>query len=137
MGSRRKAREAALQIFFQIDFSAPKLDEALKNYWSNNLVAPDIREFAEFLCRGTLEKQTEIDQLIESHSTNWKMSRMAAVDRTILRLAAFELMNATDIPASVTLNEAVEIAKRYGTDESASFINGILDKVAKGKHTTV
>ncbi len=141
MGSRRKSREAALQIFFQIDFLSHKetgktfgtqaLKQALAYYWSNNLVAPDVREFAEYLCYGTLEKLVEIDNLIETHSTNWKMSRMAGVDRTILRLATFELMNAVNIPSSVTLNEAVEIAKKYGTDESHSFINGILDKVAK------
>jgi len=162
VGSRRKAREAALQIFFQLDFvynrglahpagyrsavassvaglepppqracRAVDLDETLKLYWESNLVAPDIREFADYLCRGTQERIKEIDAMIEKHSTNWKISRMTAVDRNILRLATFELLDLRDIPHSVTINEAVEIAKRYGTEESAAFINGILDKIAK------
>lgn len=120
-----------MQVLFQLDFSSIKLAEALSFYWSANLVLPEIREFAEYLCRGTVDNRTEIDSLIEKFSTNWKISRMTAVDRNILRLAAFELAYVKDIPHSVTMNEALEIAKKYGTEESSAFINGILDKIAK------
>ncbi len=131
MGTRRKSREAALQIFFQLDFNGQNLGELFKLYWAENLVAPEIRLFTEELCLGTLAQRDAIDALIEKHSTNWKMSRMTHVDRSILRLATYELVYLPEIPSSVTINEALEIAKKYGTDESAAFINGILDQVSK------
>ena len=133
MGNRRKARELALQVLYQLECSGQKLKEILSHYWEENPVPDEVRQFSEKLLEGTLRNLKELDMLIESVSTNWKLSRMASVDRNLLRQAAFELVYLEDIPSSVTINEAVEIAKKFGTEESASFINGILDKIAKDK----
>jgi len=133
MGNRRKARELALQVLYQLECSGQKLKEILSYYWEENPVPDEVCQFSEKLLEGTLRNLKELDMLIESVSTNWKLSRMASVDRNLLRQAAFELVYLEDIPSSVTINEAVEIAKKFGTEESASFINGILDKIAKDK----
>ena len=133
MGNRRKARELALQVLYQLECSGQKLKEILSHYWEENPVPDEVCQFSEKLLEGTLRNLKELDMLIESVSTNWKLSRMASVDRNLLRQAAFELVYLEDIPSSVTINEAVEIAKKFGTEESASFINGILDKIAKDK----
>lgn len=132
MGNRRKAREFALQILFEIEFSHEKLKQAVEQFWKENQATSEIATFAEELVSGTLRNAHEIDALIEGSSTNWKISRMASVDRNLLRQATYELLYLKDIPASVTINEAVEIAKKFGTVESSSFINGILDKISKG-----
>lgn len=131
MGMRRKSRECSLQILYQIEFSPNRLRDALDLYWSENHENEEIREFTEILVEGTLRNQKEIDGIIESSSTNWKVSRMTSVDRNLLRQSIFELLYLKDIPQSVTINEAVEVAKRFGTEESSRFINGILDKVAQ------
>ena len=133
MGNRRKGREFALQILFEIEFSHEKLKQALEVFWNENEASPEIKSFTEDLVSGTLRNASEIDAMIEGSSTNWKLSRMASVDRNLLRQATYELLYLKDIPASVTINEAVEIAKKFGTEESSSFINGILDKIAKEK----
>ncbi len=133
MGHRRQSRECALQLLFQVEFShQPPLD-IVKLFWEENHHSEEVRLFSDELFLGTMRNLKEIDFLIESCSTNWKLSRMASVDRNILRMAAFELIYLEGIPSSVTINEAVEIAKKYGTEESPSFINGILDKIAKEK----
>lgn len=134
MGHRRKARELALQILYQMEFSDQKLKVVLEGFWMENSVSEDIHEFTIKLAEGTLRNLKEIDALIENCSTNWKLSRMASVDRNLLRQATYELLYLEDIPPSVTMNEAVEIAKKFGTEESSSFINGILDKIAKGRN---
>lgn len=131
VGSRRKARELSLQILFQINFSRQNLKEVLNIFWKENNVTPEVSDYANKIVEGTLRNLKEIDSLIEGCSTNWKLSRMAAVDRNLLRGATFELVYLEDIPSSVTINEAVEIAKKFGTEESPSFINGVLDKIAK------
>lgn len=133
MGSRRKSREYALKILFQQEFTGQPLKEVVAVFWQENSVPDDIREFTNGLVEGTLRNLKEIDHLIEGASTNWKMSRMASVDRNLLREATYELIYLDDIPPSVTINEAVEIAKKFGTEESPSFINGILDKIGKEK----
>lgn len=133
MGSRRKARECALQLLFQIEFSRQPLHAVLETFWKENPADTEVMQFADELVSGTLRNLKEIDRLIEDCSTNWKLSRMASVDRNLLQQAAFEIVYRKDIPGSVTINEAVEIAKRYGSEESPSFINGILDKIAKEK----
>jgi len=94
-------------------------------------LSSDVRDFAVDLVRGVRENLAEIDGLIQSHSTNWKLARMAAVDKNILRVAVFELKNRPDIPTKVTINEAVEIAKKFGSTESGAFVNGILDNIAQ------
>jgi N utilization substance protein B len=129
---RRQAREYALQILFQIDFTEKKVGRReLDEFWADKKENREIREFAEELVKGTLEKLEDIDALIEKLAENWILGRMAAVDRNILRLAAFEILYRKDIPSAVTINEALEIAKKYSSSESAPFLNGVLDRLAK------
>jgi transcription antitermination protein NusB len=129
---RRKAREYALQLLFQIDFTKRELDRKdLEEFWSGKKESRDIREFTEKLVKGTLESLDEIDSIIEKATENWFLKRMAAVDRNILRFAAYEILHRKDIPYAVTINEALEIAKKYSSAEAASFLNGVLDKLAK------
>lgn len=133
MGERRKAREFALQVMYAIDQSKLSCDEVLRRFWAvNHEVSAESRSFTEQLVKGTFERLQEIDDLISKYSANWKIGRMSVVDRNILRTAIYELNWCGDIPVRVTLNEAIEIAKVYGTEESGSFVNGILDKAAKG-----
>jgi len=131
MGNRRKSREAALQALYQIDLAKAEPEKALEQYWKNNIDTEEIQEFANLLVQGVTSHLSELDQLIEKHSTHWKLSRMACVDRNILRMSTYELMYCKDIPASVSLNEAIEIGKKFGTEDSSSFINGILDNLAR------
>jgi N utilization substance protein B len=129
---RRRAREYALQILFQIDFKGKEIaNKDLEAFWSDKDVSEDIRKFTETLVKGTLQRLEEIDSKIEKVAENWILNRMAAVDRNILRFAAYEILYMKDIPLAVTINEAIEIAKKFSTSEAAPFINGILDKLAK------
>lgn len=129
---RRKAREYALQILFQIDFTEKKIERKdLDEFWSDKKDHGDVKEFAEQLVIGTLDKLDEIDEIVERVAENWLLKRMAAVDRNILRFAAYEILYRKDIPSAVTINEALEIAKKYSSLDSASFLNGILDRLAK------
>ena len=129
VGSRRKAREKALQILFQLDFREDDIETLIQEFWLANRVGEKVREFADRLVRSTYENREAIDELIGSTLEHWSMKRLASVDRAILRCATCELMYMPDIPPKVTINEAVEIAKTFGTEESSGFINGILDKV--------
>ena len=142
MGNRRKAREASLQLLYEIDLGTRDCREVIGefqkapgrifNQWSEPLTnGEEVLEFTVQITMGVWENVHEIDRLIEMHSTHWKISRMALVDRNILRMAVFELLYCPDIPASVTINEAIEIAKKFGTEESGSFVNGVLDHIAK------
>jgi N utilization substance protein B len=131
MGSRRKARECALQLLYQIDLGSCDLDDTKKCFWNAKDVDESTRQFAVDLFEGVRRNLDEIDELLSLFSANWKISRMASIDKNILRVAIFELMHCSDIPVKVTINEAVEIAKSYGTKESGAFVNGILDNVAK------
>ncbi len=129
---RRKAREYALQILFQYDFKEKKIDNKdLEEFWHNTKEGKNVKEFTEEIVRGTLNRLEEIDTVIERVAENWLLKRMAAVDRNILRFAAYEILYRKDIPSAVTINEALEIAKKFSSTESASFINGILDRLAK------
>jgi N utilization substance protein B len=129
---RRKAREYALQILFQSDFKEKKIDSKdLEEFWHDTKEGKNVKEFTEEIVRGTLNRLEEIDTMIERVAENWLLKRMAAVDRNILRFAAYEILYRKDIPSAVTINEAIEIAKKFSSTESASFINGILDRLAK------
>jgi transcription antitermination protein NusB len=129
---RRKAREYALQLLFQIDFTKKALERKdLEEFWSGKIETREVREFTEGLVRGTLERLDDLDMIIEKATENWLLKRMAAVDRNILRFAAYELLYRQDIPSAVSINEAIEIAKKFSSVESASFLNGVLDKLAK------
>ena len=154
MGNRREARERAVQFLFQNDLNPPqRLDEALEQFWqsqrsaalqaeqenttwgeSRELPPPTTEEaamrlFADPLIRGVIEHVVELDAAIEKHVRNWSLDRMAAVDRNILRLAVYEMLHRDDIPPVVSINEAVDIAKKFSTHDSGKFVNGILDKV--------
>ena len=129
---RRKAREYALQILFQIDFTEKKFNSKdIEEFWSDKNENRDVKEFTEDLVKGTVDKLEEIDNMIEKVAENWLLQRMAAVDRNILRFAVYEIFYRKDIPAAVTINEAIEIAKKYSSTEAASFLNGVLDRLAK------
>jgi N utilization substance protein B len=128
---RTKARERALQALYQIDVAATDLDEALARFWpSFEPVEREVREGAEGLVRGVANHRREIDEVIEQVSTNWRMDRMAKVDRNVLRLAVFELRWRSDVPVKVCINEAIELGKKYGSESSAAFVNGVLDRIA-------
>ena len=149
MRKRTRAREFALQILYELDIaqSEPELEEALEDFWKDrtDLVLtdpeklalekdkkePEVREYTEKLVRGTLAKKKLIDPTIERFAENWEMTRMACVDRNILRLATYEILHVDEIPVKVAINEAVELAKRYGEQDSSKFVNGILDRIAK------
>jgi len=154
VGKRREARERAVQFLFQHDINPPeKLDDALNHFWETqraSAIADDksdatwgqrvelppltpedeaVRTFADPLIRGTLQYRDEADTLIKKYAQNWELHRIAAVDRNILRLAIYEMLHRDDIPPVVSINEAVDVAKKFSTHHSGKFVNGILDKV--------
>jgi transcription antitermination protein NusB len=154
MGKRREARERAVQFLFQHDLNPPEdLDAALEHFWTTQraaAIAEDkgvanwgqpvelppptideaaVRLFADPLIRGAVEHREESDEIIKKHAKNWELHRIAAVDRNILRLAIYEMLHREDIPPIVSINEAVDIAKKFSTQDSGKFVNGILDKI--------
>jgi len=131
MGLRRAARECALQMLYQMDVGKLECEEVLASFWDLNEHSSKVQEFAERLFEGCAARLKEIDRLIQSRAENWRLRRMAAVDRNILRLAVFELLSDDNTPSTVVINEALDIAKKYSTQESAQFVNGILDNVRK------
>lgn len=130
MGTRRKGRETALQILFLMDLSDTPVDRALQVFWSNLSATREGEEFANLLVRGYAAEQAVIDERIRSVSQHWRLERMGRVDRNIIRLATYELLRMSEVPARVTLNEAIELAKRYGNEGSPAFVNGVLDRIA-------
>jgi N utilization substance protein B len=129
---RRRARECALQFLFQQDFAGKDAD--LESFWKDRDEEREVKEFASSIVRGTLEHLEEIDAGIKRAAEHWVLERMAAVDRNILRAAAYELLFCRDIPPAVAINEALEIAKKYSSSESVAFINGILDRISRSLH---
>jgi N utilization substance protein B len=127
MRRRRKAREIALQVLYSLNFVNIDAQEALTLFWGNFVAPQTAKEFAGFLVQGTCEHKEELDKLIAGCSDNWSLGRMSRVDISILRLAVFEFLYCDDIPPKVTLNEAVDLGKTFGSENSGSFINGILD----------
>jgi N utilization substance protein B len=132
MGHRRIGRECALQMMYELDVGKHPKDEILRTYWLMNEHTAKVRDFAELLFEGTIQKLKEIDKVIQQHTKNWRLSRMAAVDRNVLRLAVYELLWGDKTPGTVVINEALEIAKKFSTHESAQFVNGILDSIKNG-----
>jgi N utilization substance protein B len=129
---RTKARERAVQALYQIDVAASDLDEALERFWKSfEPVEREVREQAEEYVRGVARHRRTIDDAIEGVSSNWRLDRMAKVDRNVLRLAVFELQHRPDVPVKVVLNEAIEMGKKYGSESSGAFINGVLDRIAQ------
>ena len=131
MRKRTKSREAVLKILYQIEITQDPYEKAQQIYWENNPADSEIREFADQLVSGVIQHRDPIDQWIVKCADNWDITRMAAVDKNILRLASYELLYAEEIPPKVAINEAVELAKKYGDTESSKFVNGILDKIHK------
>jgi len=128
---RTKARERAAQALYQIDVAATDLDEALSRFWKSfEPVEREVMDQAEALVRGVAAHRREVDEAIERVSTHWRLDRMARVDRNILRLAAHELLHRPEVPVKVVINEAIELGKKYGSENSGAFINGVLDKIA-------
>jgi len=130
MGSRRKAREAALKILYAMDLSGQSADEAMAAYFEDFAEDGETLEFTEELVRGVGRELEALDEKIRAASQNWRLERMARVDRNILRLATYELLYVPSVPRRVSLNEAIELGKRYGAEDSAAFVNGILDRIA-------
>lgn len=131
MGSRRKSRELALQFLYGRELNEYDLKQMFENFWGLNPGKLESRKFAERLIRGTIENLDAIDQVISKHTHNWSIDRIALTDRSILRIASYELIYCDDVPPVVSINEAVDIAKKFSTPESGRFVNGILDKVRK------
>lgn len=129
---RRQSREWALQLLYQIEMAQTGFNDVETEFWSRQKTEdPATVAFARQLVSGVLAQKEEIDTLIAKQATHWKLSRMPVVDRNVLRLAVYELKSCPDIPIKVTLNEAIEVAKKFGAEESHTFINGVLDKIAK------
>src|SRR6201997_4227177 len=132
MGTRRKSRELALQMLFQSDMGHQNANEVRHTFWAErNGVTPDVRGFAEDLFRLATDRAEEIDKIIERHTQHWRMDRMAAVDRNILRAAVAEFLGYPQTPRAVVINEAIEIARKFSSPESIQFINGVLDSVGR------
>jgi N utilization substance protein B len=130
MGLRRKGRETALQILYQMDLSETPAEHAIVLFWANLAATREGEEFANVLVAGFGADHEMVDEKIRAVSQHWRLERMARVDRNILRLATYELLRMPDVPARVTLNEAIELAKKYGNEGSAAFVNGLLDRIA-------
>ena len=129
MGTRRKARELALQALFYMEVNPNGFEEKLDLYCRDFAPSKEIRPFFETLVRGVNTDRERIDEIIERYSANWKIRRMSGVDRNVLRMAVYELIFCEDIPYKVSINEAIDVGKKFGTEESGGFINGILDSI--------
>jgi N utilization substance protein B len=131
MGARRKARELALQMLYQADVAGNPPDTILDTFEDLQKAKPNTREFATRIFRGTLEDLPKIDEMIVAQADNWRIERMAVVDRNIIRMSIYEFLHEDDTPKLVIIDEAIEIAKKFGTQKSSQFINGILDGILK------
>lgn len=132
MRRRTHAREFALQILYQIDITKDKLEDILDNFWNyqeEKEADPAVKDFMLEIVKGVVENLKAIDEKISRYATNWQLKRIAVVERNILRLASFELLFRSDIPAKVSINEAVDLAKRFSGEEAGKFVNGVLDKI--------
>ena len=134
MGKRRKGRACALMILYELEFRPGDAERVLKEFWQEYPADPEVQAFADSLVRGTLEQAPEIDRTIAANAAHWSLARIAPVERNILRLAAYELLHRHDIPEKVAINEAIELAKLYGSQESGAFVNGILDQIRLQLH---
>jgi N utilization substance protein B len=135
--NRTKARECALKILYAVDIRKESPEEYARLFWEDHpSIKSEVREFCAFLAEGVSKNKASIDSFISKYATNWDIKRMPAIDRNILRLATFELLYSEDIPPKVAINEAIEMAKRYGDKDSGKFVNGVLDKINKTERKT-
>ena len=132
MRKRTKARECALKILYAIDITKQGPDESIDVFWLNNEESDNqTKEFADGLVRGVCKNMDLIDSVITKYTTNWQLKRMAVIDRNVIRCATYELLFREDIPPKVSINEAIDMAKKYGDKDSGKFVNGVLDKINK------
>jgi len=132
MGVRREGREAAVQFLYQHDLNPASGLEDLPVFYKMRGLSPSARRFSDVLIRGVIDSQDEIDTLIRANAENYELHRISAVDRNILRLAIYEMLRTPEVPAVVSINEGIEIAKKYSTEESGRFVNGVLDRIRIG-----
>lgn len=130
MGARTSGREAALQMLFALEVSGDLPEAVIRRFWQSFEGQPESKEYAESCVRGVTAALERIDTLVREASLHWRLERMTRVDRNVLRVGAWELLERYDVPRAVILDEAVEMAKRFGTEESGPFVNGVLDRVA-------
>ena len=132
---RRRAREAALQMLYSTEVGRAGAFEAIATYWptreADEQLDEPLREFANSLVRGALQRQQEIDALLTSHTQNWRLERMTVIDRMVLRLGVYEMLAEAETPSKVIINEAIELARSYSGEEAVGFVNGVLDAVRK------
>lgn len=134
MRKRTNARESALKILYAIDITKEDPDKCINNYWLlQDKIDIEIKAFADDIVSGVCDNMERIDAVVSASATNWELDRMAVIDRNILRLGAYELLFMEDIPPKVAINEAIDMAKRYGDKDSGKFVNGVLDKINKEK----
>ncbi len=133
--AKRRAREAALQMLYQCEVGRAPAIESIASYWpshdADDPLPERLREFANGLVRGTLDRREEIDRLLTAHAQNWRIERMTVIDRTVLRMAVNEMLSGPDTPSRVIINEAIELARSFSGDEAVGFVNGVLDAVRK------
>ena len=131
MRKRTLARECALKILYRIEISKESVAASLKDFWSVEEVLKEVKDFTNSLVKGTCENLPRIDEVISKYADNWEIKRIAVVDKNVLRMGIFQLLYRDDIPPKVSINEAIDLAKKYGDVDSGKFVNGILDKVRK------
>jgi len=129
MRKRTLARECVLKILYQIEILKEDPDAVTQRFWEDNPVDQEVRDFAERILRGTQENKAFLDEIVTRHTENWDLSRMAIIDKNILRFGAYELLFMPDIPPKVTINESVNIARKYSQEDSGKFVNGVLDHI--------
>lgn len=134
---RRRARECAVQVLFGLEFTAYHCEEVLLDYWADNPSRPGVVEYAERLVRGVCERRAALDDLISGAVDHWNPERIGRVERSIIRVALFEMLHGEDVPETVAINEAIEIAKRFGNDEAPRFVNGVLDRLRAASRAKV
>ncbi|MBX3229247.1 MAG: transcription antitermination factor NusB [Labilithrix sp.] len=130
MGARRSGREAALQMLFQLEASGERAPRVIELFWRSFEADPEGRPYADELVSGVESSLAEVDKRITAASQNWRLERMGRVDRNLLRMSTWELIAKKEVPRAVVIDEAVELAKSYGTEESSGFVNGVLDRIA-------
>jgi N utilization substance protein B len=131
VGKRRKSRECALQLLFELEFNSEDREGLIRQYWNQQKASPEIREYGTWLVEQVFGHRDEIDGLIQSASEHWRLARMAVVDRNVLRIAVCELLHEPSLVPAIVIDEAIEIARKYSGDEAAVFVNGVLDAVRK------
>ena len=133
--AKRRAREAALQMLYQCEVGRADPLESITSYWpsrdADGTVPDRLREFANGVVRGTLDRRDEIDAMLSAHAQNWRVERMTVIDRIVLRMAVYEMLAEADTPSKVIINEAIELARSFSGDEAVGFVNGVLDAVRK------